>query len=245
MKCFAFALLLVFGTQLRVQGQELRPTYVVIAIAENDTLSVRSRPSERSPIVAKLRNGTAGIQIVGQSIRNGTDDWVPIIVSGIRGWVRPKYLSASVASTRAPTNSRTASEDLPTVDLSIPSDWRLHSREWTRVYGAAANGDIDEARRRLARGEGGTLDDIRYGWADYLYQQQRIKLWTPIIIAAGIVAADAMLNSDSGASRDERQRKYEDDKAAIEYDRQRYQQSENATAISRGDSPPYPNAPRQ
>jgi hypothetical protein len=244
MKCFAFALLLVLGTQLCAQGQEPRQTYVVVAIAENDTVSVRSRPSESSSIVAKLRNGTTGIQIVGQSIRNGTDDWVPIIVSGIRGWVRPKYLSASIATTRGPTNARIASDDLPVVDLSIPPDWRLHSREWTRVYGAAANGDIDEARRRLARGEGGTLDDIRYGWADYLDQQKRIKFWTPIVIAAGITLADAMLKADPGPSQDETRRSNRDDSATMEYERQKQQRIENDRAESRNEPRPYPNAPR-
>jgi uncharacterized protein YraI len=244
MKHFAFALLLVLGTHLRAQAHEPPQTYVVIAIGENDTLSVRSRPSESSSIVAKLRNGTTGIQIVGPSIRNGTDDWVPIIVSGIRGWVRPKYLSASVASTRGATSVKRASEDLPAVDLSIPADWRPHSREWTRVYGAAANGYIDEARRRLGRGESGTLDDIRYGWADYLYQQQRIRFWTPIVIAAGIAAVDAMLKADPGPSLDEIQSRYEHDKGVIEYERQKQQRTENDRAESRNEPRPYPNAPR-
>lgn len=244
MKSIAFALVLLLGTYLCAQAQERPQTYVVIAIAENDTLSVRSRPNESSSIVAKLRNGTTGIQIVGQSIRNGSDDWVPIIVSGIRGWVRPKYLSVNVASARGPTNARRTSDDLPAVDLSIPPDWRLHSREWTRVYGAAANGDIDEARRRLARGEGGTLDDIRYGWADYLYQQRRIRFWTPIVIAAGITLADAMLKADPGPSQDEIRRRDRDDSATIEYERQKQQRIENDRAESRNEPRPYPNAPR-
>lgn len=34
------------------------------------------------------------------------------------------------------------------------------------------------------------MDDLRYRWADYLYQQQRIKLWIPIIIGARIIAVD-------------------------------------------------------
>lgn len=225
-------------------SSRLPQTYVVIAIAENDTLTVRSRPSQSSSIVAKLRNGTTGIQIIGKSIRNGSDDWVPIIVSGIRGWVRPKYLSVNVASTRGPTNAMRISDNLPAVDLSVPSDWRLHSREWTRVYGAAANGDIDEARRRLARGEGGTLDDIRYGWADYLYQQRRIRFWTPIVIAAGITLADAMLKADPGPSQDEIRRRDRDDSATIEYERQKQQRMENDRAESRNEPRPYPNAPR-
>lgn len=94
----------------------------------------------------------------------------------------------------------TASGNLPEINLSVPSDWRPHTRPWTRVYGAAANGDIDEARRRVVRGEG-TTDDVQYGWADYLYQQQRIRTWTPIVIAAGIAAAVALSGgSSSGES---------------------------------------------
>jgi hypothetical protein len=233
MKCIAFVLLLLLGTGVGPQAQELPQTYSVIA-PKNDTLSVRSRPSERSSIIARLRNGTTGVQVVGQTVMNGSDDWVPIVVSGIKGWVRPKYLSLIAGTTLAVTNA--ASEDLPAVDLSIPSDWKLHSREWTRVYGAAANGHIDEARRRLARGETGTLDDIRYGWADYLYQQQRIRFWTPIVIAAGIAAADAMLKADAGPSRDENQRKYEDTKTAIEYDRQRREESARRDAEARANA---------
>jgi hypothetical protein len=239
MKCTLFAVAFLCGICFHTGAQEPSQIYSVVGIAHDDALNVRLRPSQSSSIVARLRNGTTGIQIAGQTVINGNDDWVPIMVSGVRGWIRPKFLSPSTATTR-PANTF---EDLPAVDLSIPPDWKPHSREWTRVYGAAANGKIDEARRRLARGEGGTLDDIRYGWADYLYQQQRIKLWVPIIIGAGIIAADAMLNSDSGDSRDEKQRRYEDDKAAIEYDRQKYQRSENANATSRGDPPPYPNVP--
>lgn len=236
MKYIAFTLMFLFGMSLRAHAQERSRTYSIAGVADNDTLSVRSGPSEKSAIVARLRNGTTGIQVVGQSIRNGTDDWVPIVVSGIRGWVRPKYLSSIVTSPRTPTNVRTTSENLPAVDLSIPSDWRLHSREWTRVYGAAANGDIDEARRRLARGESGSLDDIRYGWADYLYQQQRIRFWTPIVIAAGIAAADAMLKADPGPSRDEIQSRYEYDKGVIEYERQRREESARRDAEARANA---------
>jgi uncharacterized protein YgiM (DUF1202 family) len=194
MKYIVFTLVLSLILNLRIHAQERPQTYSVSGIAENDTLSVRSRPSDKSSIIAQLRNGTSGIQVVGQTVTNGSDDWIPITVSGIRGWVRPKYLASNDATTRAVTKATKIPEDLPSVDLSIPPDWRPHSREWTRVYGAAANGYIDEARRRLVRGETGTLDDIRYGWADYLYQQQRIKFWTPIVIAAGITLADAMLN---------------------------------------------------
>lgn len=235
MKCIAFVLLLLLATDLHMHAQERPQACSVVGIPAGDTLSVRSRPSGNSSIVARLRNGTTGIRVVGQPIVNGTDDWIPIIVSDIKGWVRPKYLSSSTATARA-APTKTASEDLPAVDLSIPADWRLHSREWTRVYGAAANGYIDEARRRLARGETGTLDDIRYGWADYLYQQQRIRFWTPIVIAAGIAAADAMLKADPGPSQDEILRRYEYDRGVIEYERQRREESAHREAEARADA---------
>ncbi|HEV7403882.1 MAG TPA: hypothetical protein VGO11_13175 [Chthoniobacteraceae bacterium] len=102
-------------------------------------------------------------------------------------------------------------QELPAVNLSIPADWKPHSREWTRVYGAAANGDVDEARRRLARGEG-SVDDIRYGWADYLYQQQRIKMWTPIVLAAGVLAVDSMLHHSAPSPDEQAQAKAESDR---------------------------------
>lgn len=236
MKHTTLALVFLLGMSLRTHAHERPQSCSVVGIAQDDTLAVRSRPSERSLIVAKLRNGTTGIQVIGQSVMNGTDDWVPIVVAGIKGWVRPKYLSSSVAVTRAAINTATASEELPAVDLSIPADWRPHSREWTRVYGAAANGYIDEARRRLARGESGTLDDIRYGWADYLYQQQRIRFWTPLVIAAGIAAVDAMLKADPGPSRDEIQSRYEYDKGVVEYERQRREESARREAEARANA---------
>jgi len=72
--------------------------YSVVGIAEDDTLSVRSRPSQSSSIVVRLPNGATQIQVVGQTVMNGNDDWVPIIVAGIKGWVRPKYLSRSTTA---------------------------------------------------------------------------------------------------------------------------------------------------
>jgi hypothetical protein len=88
-------------------------------------------------------------------------------------------------------SSATDTQSLPAVDLRIPADWSPHTTPWTPVYGAAANGDIDEARRRVAHREG-SISDIQYGWADYLSQQQRIRTWTPVVIATGIAALDAM-----------------------------------------------------
>lgn len=80
-----------------------------------------------------------------------------------------------------------------------------------------------------------TVSDDPYAW---------VKPATIIVggIAALLIIND-IFNGGDTVSQDESQARYEDNKAAIEYDRQRYQRSENATAISRGDVPPYPNAP--
>jgi uncharacterized protein YraI len=96
LKYIALALMLLLGTRPGAHAQERVKTYSVTGIARNDTLRVRSSPGEKFSIVAKLPNGANGIQIVGQTVMNGSDDWVPITVSGIKGWVRPMYLIADV-----------------------------------------------------------------------------------------------------------------------------------------------------
>ena len=85
-------LVLVFGTRLKSTPEGEAETYYVVGIAQNDTLKVRSSPGQKSRIVATLRNGDGGIRIIGKIVMNGTDDWVPIVVSGVEGWVRPKFL---------------------------------------------------------------------------------------------------------------------------------------------------------
>ncbi|HWM24903.1 MAG TPA: SH3 domain-containing protein [Chthoniobacterales bacterium] len=92
-KYTAFALVVLFGTCLGAYGQDRQKNYTVVGVAENDTLNVRSRPDENSAIVTKLRNGYGGIAISGEVVWNGSDDWVPILFSKVKGWVRPKYLS--------------------------------------------------------------------------------------------------------------------------------------------------------
>jgi uncharacterized protein YraI len=96
LKYIALALMLLLGTRPGAHAQERVKTYSVTGIARNDTLRVRSSPGEKFAIVAKLPNGVTGIQIVGQTVMNGSDDWVPITVSGIKGWARPMYLAADV-----------------------------------------------------------------------------------------------------------------------------------------------------
>jgi hypothetical protein len=72
--------------------EEEAKTYYVVGISHEDTLKVRSSPSQKSRIVATLQNGDGGIRIIGKIVMNGTDDWVPVVVAGIEGWVRPKFL---------------------------------------------------------------------------------------------------------------------------------------------------------
>jgi hypothetical protein len=81
------------STTAEARTQGAARAYSVIGVADNGTLNVRSRPSEKSKIVAQLRNGTSGIQIDRRTVRNRSDDWVRITAAGARGWVRPKYLS--------------------------------------------------------------------------------------------------------------------------------------------------------
>lgn len=92
MKSIAFVLLLSLGTIVGVHAQDRGETYSVIGVAKNDTLNVRSGPGEKFPVVAQLPNDASGIQIDGEAVWNGQDDWVPITASNIEGWVRPKYL---------------------------------------------------------------------------------------------------------------------------------------------------------
>lgn len=86
-------LLFVFVTRVESTPEEEAKTYYVVGIARNDSLKVRSSPSQKSRIVATLRNGDGGITITGRIVMNGADDWIPIEGSGFEGWVRPKFLS--------------------------------------------------------------------------------------------------------------------------------------------------------
>jgi hypothetical protein len=90
---YAFVFVFLFGASVDVRAQESPEKYSVIGIENGDTLNVRSRPDENSSIVTKLRNGYGGIIIGGEVVWNGGDDWVPILFSNTKGWVRPKYLA--------------------------------------------------------------------------------------------------------------------------------------------------------
>lgn len=76
-----------------VPAEDQPATYRVVGIASDDALNVRRGPGEKhNPPVARLKNGTPGIQITGPPVMNGNDDWVPIVISDVEGWVRPQYL---------------------------------------------------------------------------------------------------------------------------------------------------------
>lgn len=90
---YAIVLLFLFGAGVDIRAQDRPEKYAVVGIEDGDTLNVRSRPDENSSIVTKLRNGYNGITLGGGVVWNGSDDWVPILFSNAKGWVRPKYLS--------------------------------------------------------------------------------------------------------------------------------------------------------
>jgi hypothetical protein len=208
MKCTALTLVVLLGASLgAARGQDRRENYSVVGVAEKDILNVRSRPDEKSSIVTKLRNGYNGITIDGEVVWNGGDDWVPILFSNAKGWVRPKYLSPSAYEVAS-------NADVPVPRATIPEPAEDVSNETP-----AKNNTVQSA------------------------SNNNDALWLGLAaILVGAIIADELSGGDV-VSQDESQARYEDTKAAIEYDRQRYQRSENATAISRGDPPPYPNAP--
>lgn len=209
MKYMALALVVLLGASLgAAHGEDRQENYSVVGLAENDTLNVRSRPDEKSSVVTKLRNGYNGITIDGEVVWNGGDDWVPILFSNAKGWVRPKYLSPSAYEVAS-------NADVPVRRATIPDP-----AEDAATESPAKNSTVPNA------------------------SNNNDALWLGLfVLLAGAIIMDEFSGGDT-VSQDESQARYEDTKSAIEYDRQRYQRSENATAISRGDTPPYPNAPR-
>lgn len=131
MKYSAFVLVLLFGAGVGIRAQDGPEKYAVVGIEDGDTLNVRSRPNESSSIVTKLRNGYGGITIRGEVVWNGGDDWVPILFSNAKGWVRPKYLSPqddAIAFTEVPVRRATIAEpdedafdESPAKNSTVPS----------------------------------------------------------------------------------------------------------------------------
>lgn len=208
-KYTAVVLALLLGTILSVDARESAATYSVVGIEDGDTLNVRSRPDENSSIITKLRNGYGGIAIGGEAVWNGSDDWVPILFSNAKGWVRPKYLSrddAIVLNTDVPVRRATAVN----ADEVLPSDDAPLSQP-------------------------DTVSSDPYAWVK------------PAAIIFGLAATAYILNdifnSGDAISQDESSTQRGYTPAEAEYDRREYQRKENNIATSRGDPPPYPNAP--
>ena len=70
------------------------PTFTVQGVASGDTLSVRAGPGVNFSNVYNLRNGSSGIEIIGDPVRNEETEWVQIQFNEQQGWVRKKYLKA-------------------------------------------------------------------------------------------------------------------------------------------------------
>lgn len=223
----------------------------IVGVAHNDTLNVHSGAGEKEPIVARLRSNTTGIEIDGASIWNGPDEWVPITYSDIGGWVRAKYilrgrqnpeltpdLSLSSQTTRGDATMVAVINDPDgftfvragqTADsaflgrivrgerfIATPStnDW-WQVRTSSGVTGFVHRSRIVAAEEEIAKAtpspEPAAVADP-YGW---------VKPAVVIgAILAGAVILDGIANSDA-PTKDEADAKYEDTKAAIEYDKQR------------------------
>ncbi len=90
-KLLAALTVLLSGPSSELQAQQAK-SFAITNIDPGDTLNIRSGPGMNFAIVAKLSNSTKGIQIRGEAVMNGGDDWVPISFSGGKGWTRSKYL---------------------------------------------------------------------------------------------------------------------------------------------------------
>jgi len=108
-KTSAIVALFVF---LSTAGAQESTTYTVTRISVGDTLNIRSGPGMNFSIAAKLTNGATDIQIRGEAVMNGNDEWVPITFPGGKGWTRQKYLVAE--SNRSPAKPA----DIPKPNLS-------------------------------------------------------------------------------------------------------------------------------
>jgi hypothetical protein len=122
------ALVFVFlaGSILGVFAQDQPATYVVVGVTEASPLNVRSGPGEKYRVIAKLKNGEPGVQITGPPVMNGKDDWVPIIISGIGGWVRPRYLERVWPVASLPEDSSSPATD---ADPTLNSLQKMPARE--------------------------------------------------------------------------------------------------------------------
>ena len=77
---------------LPVSSPLLRTTYIVAGVADGDYLNVHSGPGMNNKVVARLVNGSGGVQIVGPTVMNGPTPWVQIRFGERTGWVTRSFL---------------------------------------------------------------------------------------------------------------------------------------------------------
>ena len=65
--------------------------FTVVGVQE---INVRSGPGMNYPTIAKLRNGTSGIQVLGNPVMNEKTEWVRVHFGELQGWMCNKYLHA-------------------------------------------------------------------------------------------------------------------------------------------------------
>lgn len=104
MKHFTLALFVCSSLACPLVAQTPSNTYYVTGVSPGDTLNVRSSPTQTARVVTRLPNGTTGIEIEGDSVFNGADEWVPISVAGTEGWVRSSYLASGSILRAQPSN---------------------------------------------------------------------------------------------------------------------------------------------
>lgn len=68
--------------------------YSVTGIGSGETLNVRNGAGSNYDIVARLPNGAGRLRIIGESIMNGSTEWVQIAFGDRTGWVSKSYLTA-------------------------------------------------------------------------------------------------------------------------------------------------------
>jgi uncharacterized protein YraI len=171
-------LVLLLGTNSTSFAQARQETYSVVGIARGETLSVRSGPGANNPVIAKLRGGATGIQVVGRVVRNANDDWAPIRFSSGKGWVRSKFLSLGRRQTllaNSPTSEAYGRAPYPTGqsgDFFGVSGPRIklvpgHSL----AYSYASQGYFNRAQVCVTHGDG-TIQDIAAGKGAYAKSNQ-------------------------------------------------------------------------
>ena len=61
-------------------------------IKEGDVLNLRSGPGINFDSSLTVENGVNGITLIGESVMNGSTEWVQANIREHKGWARRKYL---------------------------------------------------------------------------------------------------------------------------------------------------------